>query len=210
MSKNLLIVFVKNILLGKVKTRLAKTVGDQAAFDVYKHLVEITEHESLKLKNCAVHVYFSDVIIDEKWPNREKFVQNGADLGERMYTAFAHGFDCGFSKIIGIGSDLPDLNAEIMQDGLEALNVNDTVFGPAEDGGYYLIGMNKLIAEIFQNKNWSTESLLKETLDELDALHYSTVLLKELNDIDTLEDLAASSIAKDFNKIIATGQIGLT
>jgi glycosyltransferase A (GT-A) superfamily protein (DUF2064 family) len=71
MSKKLLIVFVKNNLIGKVKTRLAKKIGNQAAFEVYKHLVEITERETSKMKNYDIHIYFSDTIIDEKWPNQK-------------------------------------------------------------------------------------------------------------------------------------------
>jgi rSAM/selenodomain-associated transferase 1 len=202
MSKNLLIVFVKNIKLGKVKTRLAKTVGDQSAFEVYKHLVHITEQETLKMENCDLHIYFSDVIIEEKWLGSKKFVQEGADLGERMHNAFKHGFDSGYTNIIGVGSDLPDLTAEIMIEGLNKLKKNDSVFGPSEDGGYYLIGMNTLIHQIFENKSWSTDILLDQTIEELNALNYSSVLLKELNDVDTVEDLAASSISGKFRRLL--------
>lgn len=198
MSKKLLIVFVKNILLGKVKTRLAKTIGNQAAFEVYKHLVGITESETSKIKNCDVHIYFSDVIIDEKWLNQQKFVQHGDDLGERMMNAFKHGFDLGYENVVGIGSDLPDLNAEIINQGFEKLNSNDAVFGPSEDGGYYLIGMNKLLQCAFENKQWSTENLLSITIDELQEANNSVAQLTTLNDIDTLEDLKSSSISNNF------------
>ena len=200
MSKKLLIVFVKNILLGKVKTRLAKTIGKPAAFEVYKHLVEITEHETSKMKSCDVHIYFSDVIIDDKWPNQQKFVQQGIDLGERMQNAFKNGFELGYQNIIGIGSDLPDLNAEIINHGFEKLNKNDAVFGPAEDGGYYLIGMNKLIKCTFVNKKWSTNDLLFVTKNELQEANYSIAELTTLNDIDTLDDLKSSTISKYFKK----------
>ena len=80
---NLLIIFAKNIKLGKVKTRLAKTIGDDGAFEVYKHLVELLEKSTSKINNCDIHVYFSDVIIKKKWPNEKKFVQEGSDLGEK-------------------------------------------------------------------------------------------------------------------------------
>lgn len=200
-SKNLLIVFAKNIVLGKVKTRLAKSVGDTAAFNVYKELISITEKESLKMENCDVHVYFSDVILNGLWPNTPKFVQSGDNLGERMMNAFKASFDKGYNHVIGIGSDLPDLNTEIMQAGLSKLTSNDTVFGPSEDGGYYLIGMNQLISEIFENKAWSTEYLLKQTTDELKSLNYSTGLLPILNDVDTIEDLKNSSLSKKFHHL---------
>jgi len=201
-SENLLIVFAKNIILGKVKTRLAKTVGNNEAFNVYKHLVDITEQESLKMENCDVHIHFSDVVLKSLWPNNEKFVQQGNDLGERMMNAFDDSFKLGYKRVIGIGSDLPDLSAEIMTEGLNSLKSNDTVFGPSEDGGYYLIGMTKLIPEIFINKAWSTETLLDSTRSELNDLGYSCAILKELNDVDTIEDLKASSIAEKFGYLL--------
>lgn len=202
MEKRLVIVFAKNIVLGKVKTRLAKTIGDNAAFEVYKHLIDITEQETLRLTDCDLRVYFSDVVIQAKWPNTDKFVQQGDDLGERMFNAFQDGFDDGYTHIIGVGADLPDLSAEIMRKGLEALQSYDTVFGPSEDGGYYLIGMNRLIPEIFENKPWSTDDLLTITLRELSMFGISYVTLNELNDVDTIEDLRNSSISARFKHLI--------
>jgi rSAM/selenodomain-associated transferase 1 len=201
-SENLLIIFAKNIVLGKVKTRLAKTVGDTAAFNVYRELIDITEKQSLSMVNCDVHVYFSDVKINALWPNTEKFVQHGNDLGERMMNAFKNSFNNGYKRVIGVGSDLPDLTAEIMMQGLDVLKSNDTVFGPSEDGGYYLIGMTHLIPQIFENKAWSTELLLDDTVKELKELDYSTVLLETLNDVDTIEDLRNSSLAEKFTHLL--------
>ena len=198
-SNQLLIVFVKNILLGKVKTRLAKTVGNQKAFEVYKHLVEITEKETSKIENCDVHIYFSDVIIKEKWPGKTKFVQKGEDLGIRMMNAFKNGFDAGYESILGVGSDIPDLNAEIIEKGFEALKKSDTVFGPAEDGGYYLIGMNSLIPMIFLDKPWSQDGLFDLTISELQSNNFSVEKLQQLNDIDTIEDLRTSFVNDKFN-----------
>ena len=197
-SENLLIVFVKNILLGKVKTRLAKTIGDFGAFEVYKELVEITELETNRLENCDVHIYFSDIAIESKWPGKSKFVQEGETLGERMENAFKNGFDQGYKKIIGIGSDLPDLNADVMLEGFQALEEMQTVFGPSEDGGYYLIGMTSLHNCIFEGKSWSTDKLLGETLDDLKKNQISVSLLEELKDIDNIEDLKSSSVSSKF------------
>jgi len=198
MQKQLLIVFAKNIVLGKVKTRLAKTQGDSFAFNVYCRLVDITERESLLVKNADVHVYFSDVIINSKWPNQEKFVQQGSDLGDRMKHAFEQGFAQGYERIIGVGADLPDLCADVMEEGLAALNSSDTVFGPSEDGGYYLIGMRKMIPQIFEDKPWSTDTLLEITQNQLTGLGFSSATLKELNDVDTIEDLKASWLGTEF------------
>ncbi|WP_425076814.1 TIGR04282 family arsenosugar biosynthesis glycosyltransferase [Psychroserpens sp. S379A] len=196
MSKDLVIVFVKNIKLGKVKTRLAKTIGNQAAFEVYKELVTITELAT-KALDVPLHIYFSDKVIDTKWETAYKTVQKGSDLGERMKNAFTNGFKKGFERIVLIGSDLPDINATHIQNGLNALNHSEVVFGPAEDGGYYLVGMSKMNPQIFENKPWSQSNLLEKTLHELDQLNLSVSILDMLNDIDTYEDLIASDFYKN-------------
>lgn len=191
MSKNLLIVFVKNIILGKVKTRLAKTIGDVGAFNIYSELFAVTERESLKV-NVDRHIYFSDVIIPSKWEHDLKFVQEGEDLGTRMENAFQHGFEKGYDNIILIGSDLPNISKEIIDQGFEALSDNNVVFGPAHDGGYYLVGLSKMNRSIFSNKPWSQPSLLDITLQELNDQQIAVSLLPSLNDIDTFEDLIQS------------------
>lgn len=197
MSKNLLIVFVKNIKLGQVKTRLAKSIGNEAAFEIYKILVEKTEQATRDL-NVNKHIYYSDVVIETKWPNDFKTIQEGHDLGERMKNAFKDGFNKGYEKIILIGSDLPDITSEIIINAFESLNNKEVVFGPAMDGGYYLIGMKRLHEFVFDNKPWSTAVLLKDTLKELKTNTISVGLMETLNDIDTFEDLKASSIYKTY------------
>jgi len=194
MSKNLLIVFAKNIKLGKVKTRLAKTIGDNNAFEVYKFLVKKTEETTNLVKNCEVHIYYSDVIIETKWKNHLKFVQQGNDLGERMKDAFEKSFSLGFENVVGVGTDIPDLTPEIISEAFLTLNHSDTVFGPADDGGYYLLGMKKLYREVFDDKEWSTPTLLTKTFSSLDNNSVTYSSLKSLNDIDTIEDLEQSSI----------------
>ncbi len=201
MSKTLLIVFVKNIKLGKVKTRLAKTIGTEAAFQVYKHLVEITENVTNQISSDKT-IYFSDVIIEEKWPKTLKNVQKGADLGQKMQNSFEKGFKSGFQKIILIGSDLPDISTQIIQKGFDELNNNEVVFGPAEDGGYYLVGMTKKHYSVFKNKHWSTNDLLEKTLIELTEKRIGFSLLETLNDIDTIEDLERSSIYDEIKHVI--------
>jgi len=200
MTDALVIVFVKNIKLGTVKTRLAKTIGDIGAFEVYSELVKITEKATEKL-DIDKRIYFSNAVVDTKWKNDFKTVQNGVDLGERMLNAFKEGFEVGYKKIVLIGSDLPDLNETYITKGIEALNENDVVFGPAEDGGYYLIGLSKIEESIFKNKPWSQPNLLKQTLQELQRLQITVSTLEPLNDIDTYEDLIASNFYKLKEKI---------
>lgn len=198
MSKKLIIIFVKNIKLGKVKTRLAKTIGNEAAFKVYKALVDATEQATSNIQ-IDKRIYFSDVVITSKWPKDFKTVQIGKDLGERMKNAFQEGFDAGYENIVLLGSDLPNISSTIITEGLNALDKTEVVFGPAEDGGYYLIGMNKPNNFIFEDKPWSESELLNITLSELKHKNIEVSLLETLNDIDTFEDLKQYP---DFLKLI--------
>lgn len=196
MKKKLLIIFVKNIKLGKVKTRLAKTIGDEGAFEIYKGLVAITE-KATKTINFDRVIYFSDAVVESKWKNSEKRIQFGVDLGARMKNAFSDGFKQDYQSIVLIGSDLPDISNIIIENAFNKLEKSDVVFGPAEDGGYYLIGMNQLYAEIFKDKPWSKSNLLEVTLEELKSNNTCFSLIETLNDIDTYEDLIASNFYKN-------------
>ncbi|MDN3491178.1 TIGR04282 family arsenosugar biosynthesis glycosyltransferase [Winogradskyella bathintestinalis] len=200
MTDALVIVFVKNIKLGTVKTRLAKTIGDFGAFEVYSELVKITEKATDAL-TMDKRIYFSNAVVESKWQNDFKTVQNGKDLGERMMNAFKEGFDAGYKKIVLIGSDLPDINSTHITSGLKALETNDVVFGPAEDGGYYLVGLSKLNTDIFTDKPWSQPNLLEVTLQELHSKHISVGTLAVLNDIDTYDDLIVSDFYKSNLKL---------
>lgn len=200
MTKTLIIVFVKNIKLGKVKTRLAKTIGNQAAFEVYSDLVKITEDATEHI-SIDKRIYFSDAIVDSKWRNHYKAVQSGEDLGRRMQNAFNKGFDDGYGHIVLIGSDLPDINSKHILTGLNALSSSEVVFGPAEDGGYYLIGLSKMQDFIFNDKPWSQSNLLSVTLNQLKDKNISYTLLETLNDIDTFEDLEASDFYNSNTKL---------
>lgn len=200
MTDALVIVFVKNIKLGTVKTRLAKTIGDFGAFEVYSELVKITEKATEEL-DIDKRIYFSNAVVDTKWKNDFKTVQKGIDLGERMLNAFNEGFAAGYKKIVLIGSDLPDINSSHIINGIKALDNSDVVFGPAEDGGYYLVGLSQPNTSIFVNKPWSQPTLLKETLQQLQKNNVTVSTLDTLNDIDTYEDLIASDFYKSDLKL---------
>ncbi|WP_347173589.1 TIGR04282 family arsenosugar biosynthesis glycosyltransferase [Polaribacter uvawellassae] len=199
-KNDLLIVFVKNIILGKVKTRLAKTIGDVGAFKIYSELVNITEKSTSNI-TADKYIYFSDVIISSKWKGSKKFIQEGKDLGIKMQNAFQSGFNDSYENILLIGSDLPDISKEIIDSAFEKLENNDVIFGPAEDGGYYLIGLSKMIPSVFEDKPWSQSDLLNVTLAELKSQKQTVGLMKTLNDIDTFEDLIASDFYKNNPKI---------
>ncbi|WMI66159.1 TIGR04282 family arsenosugar biosynthesis glycosyltransferase [Aestuariibaculum sp. YM273] len=188
-SKEALIIFTRNPELGKCKTRLAKTVGNEAALNIYKHLLKHTSSITVNLEADKFVFYSKNIIKDDLW-NPDVFkkkLQHGKDLGERMEQAFAHLFSLGYEKAIIIGSDLLDLNEDIINEAFQELNKGDYVIGPAKDGGYYLLGMTILNQDIFKNKHWGTETVLKDTLENLQ--NNNVYMLKELNDIDTFEDI---------------------
>jgi rSAM/selenodomain-associated transferase 1 len=189
MSKNLLIIFTRNPELGKVKTRLAKTIGNENALSIYRTLLFQTER-SVREINCDKTVFYSEKISNKDiWDNfiYQKSQQNGKNLGERMFNAFSEAFKNNYEKVIIIGSDLYDLLPNHINEAFQMLKNNDVVLGPADDGGYYLIGMNSLISQVFKNKIWGSSTVLKETLNDLNDK--SVYLLETLNDIDVYDDL---------------------
>jgi len=190
MTDSLLIVFAKNPKLGKVKTRLAQSIGNEKALEIYKSLLKITEAATSGLINTDVHIYSNELMSNEYWLGKKKFLQEGNQLGEKMKNAMETAFSMGYTKVILIGSDLPDMSTELIENAVLQLDLNDVVIGPAKDGGYYLVGMTKPLSYIFENKQWSTSTVLKDTLENL--IDERIYLLRELNDIDTFEDLQNS------------------
>jgi rSAM/selenodomain-associated transferase 1 len=188
MKKEVVLVFQKNAILGKVKTRLASGMGEARALEIYRHLVQST-YSVLEDVAVPVWTYFSDYIPETVNPPIAKsFVQDGQDLGERMAHAFARSFESGMDKVVLIGTDCPTLQSHHLHEAFEALTHSDLVVGPATDGGYYLIGMKRRADYLFEGITWSTSQVLSETLNVASQNGLTTTLLQELNDIDTQED----------------------
>jgi uncharacterized protein len=186
-----LIIFVRHPELGKVKTRLAASIGDEAALEIYKKLLQHTFNIS-KAADADKHVFYSEKIIEnDLWSGQTFFksLQANTDLGNRMKIAFENLFQQGYKQICIIGSDCYELSAAIIEDAFQRLDEADLVVGPAKDGGYYLLAMKDGIKDVFQNIEWSTEKVLKQTLDSIQQKGYSYFLLPQLNDVDTIEDV---------------------
>jgi rSAM/selenodomain-associated transferase 1 len=190
MTDNALIVFVKNLIEGCVKTRLAATLGNEGAMDIYKQLLKNTQHTILTFATDKI-VFYSDFIEEEIWGNNvfQNEIQEGTDLGERMKNAFKSSFTVGYEKIVIIGTDCPGINKSILENGFTALNNSDIVIGPTVDGGYYLLGMKKEYPFLFENIKWSTDKVLQQTIDLCNKNRLSYFLLPELSDIDEEKDL---------------------
>ncbi|PKV48148.1 hypothetical protein ATE84_0138 [Aquimarina sp. MAR_2010_214] len=197
-EKNLLLIFTRNPELGKCKTRLAATIGDQPALDIYKFLLQHTVEITKNLK-VDKEVHYSVQIRDnDSWSPEiyAKKQQVGDDLGQRMEYAFAAGFANGYQNIIIIGSDMYDLTQKDIENAFLALASHEYVIGPAEDGGYYLFGMKSLNSQVFKNKTWGTETVLKDTLKNIQKENLK--LLEERNDIDYYEDIKDITVFQKF------------
>lgn len=187
-----LIIFTKNLEKGKVKTRLAQTIGSQKALEIYKECCIYTMTNTFDIPARKM-LFYSDYIQNgDFWGSDDfiKFVQQGEDLGQRMRHAFRNAFHKS-EKVIIIGTDCMELTRDLINEAFERLDENDYVVGPSNDGGYYLLGMRQFNAELFQNIDWSTDKVLGQTLAKMDE-NKSVFTLPELIDIDTIEDLEKS------------------
>jgi rSAM/selenodomain-associated transferase 1 len=193
-AKQLLIIFYRNPLLGKVKTRLAAELGDSKALAIYLYLASYTRTITEGLTADKV-VFYSDYVDNEdSWRSSvyQKQLQEGSDLGNKMSNAFKFGFDKGYNSICIIGTDCFELSSAIISNAFEALTFSDAVIGPAKDGGYYLLGMNSPHDQIFKNKFWSTGSVFQDTVGDFKAASIKFHELPVLSDVDESSDLPES------------------
>jgi uncharacterized protein len=190
-KNDLLIIFYRNAEVGKVKTRLASTLGAPRALEIYIYLTEHTKQITESIEIDKVVFYSERVISNDLWPDTSyhKAVQHGMNLGEKMKHAFEKAFSDGYKKVCIIGTDCLELTSEIIREGFDLLNTYDAVLGPAKDGGYYLLGMKKMHKTLFENKAWSTPSVAQDTIEDFRSLTLRFALLPELSDIDTVDDL---------------------
>jgi len=190
-NKSLLLVFAKNPTLGKVKTRLAKSIGKEKALEIYKALLKKTASvlEVLEVLEVDIHLYYSDYIEKDDFFSTiatQKKTQTGKQLGERMSNAFRESL-ISYDKVVIIGTDLWTLEIQDIKNAFKALEHHAAVIGPSTNGGYYLLGLTEVMPQIFLNKQWGTSSVLPNTLRDLKSVKHH--LLSEKNDIDTFSDL---------------------
>lgn len=187
---NCLIIFLRSPKLGKVKTRIATSIGNEKALAVYNELVTHTFNIIADL-NCTKYLFFADESISGLNVGFDYQIQfqQGDNIGERMKNSFAYCFDRGYKNVVLIGSDIYEITSEIIVEAFEKLKSSDCVIGPAEDGGYYLLGLTKNYPVLFEDIEWSTDRTLIQTIEilEKEKLSYHTQIT--LNDVDTLEDI---------------------
>jgi uncharacterized protein len=186
-----LIIFVRHPVLGKVKTRLAASLGNDAALSIYKKLLQHTL-EITQAVQADKFVFYADAVVEQDmWKQQHyyKSQQHNGELGERMLKAFEQVLNKGYSKVCIIGSDCYELSSQIIIEALDKLDDNAIVIGPATDGGYYLLGIKKLYPDLFQNKNWSTRTVFADTIKTIEDLNLRYSILPTLSDVDEAADV---------------------
>ena len=188
--KKALIIFQKNAELGKVKTRLAKDVGNEKALEIYNYLTNFT-HDLIQKLVVDKFLFYSDYLPEnQNLPeNYQLEIQTGNDLGERMFNAFKEVKSLGYDSVAIIGTDCIELTMEILEMAFDKLENTDFVIGPAIDGGYYLLGSTKLGKSIFMDKAWSSNTVFSDTIKNFKEIKACYYVLPTLSDIDTIDDL---------------------
>ncbi len=191
-----LLVFARHPFPGQVKTRLIPALGEEGAAELYRNMAvrTVTACRRVRLmRGTTLRVCFAGDSVDAMahWLGRDIAFepQTSGDLGVRMKTAFAKAFHEGAGAVLLVGTDCPDLDASVLNEGFEALHHHDLVLGPASDGGYYLIGMKQSHASLFDGIAWSTNTVLESTLERASLERLDVVCLDVLHDVDTADDL---------------------
>ena len=191
-----LIIFSRYPEPGKTKTRLIPALGAEGAAKLQRQMTEDTLKEARRLlsNEIRVTIYFNggNQKLMQTWLGKDWHYQpqGEGDLGAKMHSAFEKSFDEGSNKVVIIGIDCPDLNGELLTKAFQQLTHKDLVLGPAQDGGYYLIGLRRLIPELLENISWGTSQVFQQTTAIATKLNLKTAYLPVLNDLDRPEDLS--------------------
>ena len=196
MPPDRLIIFTRYPEPGMTKTRLIPVLGPEGAADLHRRMGEHTMAWARFLQThspVSVEVRFAggDENLLRQWlgPDFLYHDQGRGDLGERMARAIADSFQSGGERVVLVGTDCPGLTGVLVQRALELLKSNDLVLGPASDGGYYLIGVRRIVPQLFSEILWGTSEVLEKTLRIADKMQLRVFLLEPLDDVDRPEDL---------------------
>ncbi|ASC70418.1 2-phospho-L-lactate guanylyltransferase [Halomicronema hongdechloris C2206] len=195
-GQDCLLIFARYPQPGQVKTRLIPALGPVAASDLYRRLAEHTLAQGRALSRyrpLSITLWFTgaDAAAMTAWlgANIDYCLQPEGDLGYRLHWAFEAAFAQGYRRVIAIGTDCPQLDSSLLNQGFRALDHHELVLGPATDGGYYLIGLQRAVAALFQGIPWSTAAVHQQTVAAAEQLGLSHWQLRSLTDVDTPEDL---------------------
>lgn len=201
-----IILFVKYPTEGKVKTRLAETIGNKKALKIYTLLAEKIVTDIKRLRNTYNYIFYSEEEEKNKvqtWIKGNFFyaAQKGKNLGERMSNAFRLVFGHAAKKVLILGTDIPGISTAIINEAIKKLDDYNVVIGPSPDGGYYLLGLNKFTPELFENITYSTSTVLVETIKKIEDMQLTYFTLDEKADIDTEKELTNWLQEQDKNNL---------
>ncbi len=191
-----IVLFVKYPEKGVVKTRLVPDLGEDDALGLYRCFVSDTL-DNLTTGSRPVRISFyppdRERLIGEWLGDYPSFPQRGDDLGERMMSTFLHFFSEGFSRVVILGSDIPDLPMTVIEEAFDSLGDHDAVIGPASDGGYYLLGLTRegFRPDLFRGMPWGTAAVFGLTMEVFRREGIMVHSLPEWRDVDTPDDLRA-------------------
>jgi uncharacterized protein len=203
MSKACLIIFTRYPEPGKVKTRLIPALGAAGAALLHQQMARHTIKQARALQQIiavTIEVWFTggNQVLMQNWLGKDLTFQEQppGDLGDRMSFAVQNACDRGYTAVVIIGTDCPDLSATLLEQSFQMLKTNVLTIGPATDGGYYLIGLQRSVPELFTGITWSTPTVLQETLKIAEDLQLMPTLLPCLQDIDVPQDLTHFDIQR--------------
>ena len=191
-----LILFTRYPEPGRTKTRLIPALGAEGAAALQQRMSEAIVARmarfaarspvSLEIRYAGGTRQAVEAWLSSDIPCLD---QGAGDLGDRLRRAFSQAFAEGNRQVVVIGADCPDLTPALFAQAFAALESRELVLGPALDGGYYLIGLNRPAPELFANIPWGSGEVLAATLKQAQAMALSTRLLEPLADVDRPEDL---------------------
>ena len=185
---NWVAVFAKRPVPGNVKTRLTGVLGREGAAELYQALLDDTLSNVRQVRDARKVIAFApdaeQAWFAQTFRGFALVAQGEGDLGRRLSRLFRHAFQQGARRVVVVGSDLPTLTAECVERAHAALAECDVVIGPAEDGGYYLLGLGRHVPGLFVGIDWSTERVLGQTLERAGVLGLVVRLLETARDVD--------------------------
>ncbi len=204
--KDCLCILTKYPVPGEAKTRLIPALGAEDAARLHRRLTEHIVAIARKV-NCTVVICCAGEKMKKfrAWLGNDLIYvpQAKGNLGSRLCYGFQWAFKNGFQRVIAIGADIPDISGDILREAFQGLDTRETVLGPAEDGGYYLLGMRNLHPEIFRNIDWGTENVARQTKEAIGRMELSLLELPVLTDIDCPDDLKKIYQVKKYSDILA-------
>jgi rSAM/selenodomain-associated transferase 1 len=192
MPEEKLVIFAKAPRLGQVKSRLAADIGPEAALVAYHNILlrlfnSLATVDSVEICHTPANAgpELAHFAVNKVWRTAQ---QVEGDLGQKLAAAFGDAFAQGYSRVVIIGSDCPYVTIHDISDAFKSLQEKPLVLGPATDGGYWLIGLNRMVEELFEKMPWSSDLLLEKTVEKARDLDMPFQLLRELRDIDEMPD----------------------